>query len=186
MTHPGRLRGFTLIELLVVLVIIGIVASIAVISLGSLGGDPPAQQTAGKLAELTELAAEQAVMQGREYGLRVEPHAYAFLTYDGRTWNEPKDDSLFARHELEDVTLSLDLEGTPVTLAPAPSTASAPSVVTGNSDAAAKPQVLLLSSGELTPFIIRVTGTDKKSVYIVKGTLVDGVKLLAPGETDSH
>lgn len=186
MTHPGRLRGFTLIELLVVLVIIGIVASIAVISLGSLGGDPPAQQTAGRLAELTELAAEQAVMQGREYGLRIEPHAYEFLSYDGHAWNEPKDDTLFARHEVEDVTLSLDLEGTPVTLAPAPTTSTAPNASTGNSDAASKPQVLLLSSGELTPFVIRVTGTDKKSVYTVKGTLVDGVKLLAPGETDSR
>ena len=97
-----RAHGFTLIELLVVLVIISIIVTVGVISLGALGKDPPAKLAAGQLADLAGLAAEQAVMQGEEYGLLVEPHAYTFYIYDGHGWSPAKDDSLFRRHELGD------------------------------------------------------------------------------------
>src|SRR5215469_3776293 len=81
-TLRQRAHGFTLIELLVVLVIISIIVTVGVISLGALGRDPPAKLAAGQLADLAGLAAEQAVMQGQEYGILIEPHAYAFYIYD--------------------------------------------------------------------------------------------------------
>lgn len=180
-----RAHGFTLIELLVVLVIISIIVTIAVISLGALGKDPPAKLAAGQLADLTGLAAEQAVMQGEEYGLLVEPHAYTFYIYDGHGWSAAKGDSLFGRHELGDqVTLTLELDGAPVTLAPAPATAAAASASTAaadGSDTAPKPQLLFLSSGELQPFSILVGGADKDSgTYTIKGTLADGIQVTEP------
>ena len=167
-----------------VLVIIGITVTFAVLSLSSLGRNPPAQDTAGKLADLSSLVAEQAVMQSREYGLRIEPHAYQILSFDGHAWNEPKDDPLYTRHEVDDVTLTLELEGEPVTLAPAPTTAAASSASTGAQEPALKPQVLLLSSGEITPFLIHVVGTDKGAIYAVKGTLTEGICMLEPGKQD--
>ncbi len=187
-----RAHGFTLIELLVVLVIISIIVTVGVISLGALGRDPPAKQAAGQLADLAGLAAEQAVMQGQEYGLRVEPHAYTFYIYDGRTWSPAKDDNLFRRHQLGDgVTLTLELDGAPVVLTPAPSTSDAPSSATGGSaadgsDASPKPQLLFLSSGELQPFDILVSGADKDSgTYTIKGTLADGIQVTEP-EAGKH
>ncbi|HLW74248.1 MAG TPA: type II secretion system minor pseudopilin GspH [Gammaproteobacteria bacterium] len=189
-----RTRGFTLIELLVVLVIIGIVVSIAVVSLNALGRNPPAEKAAQQIADLAGLAAEQAVMQGQEYGLRIEPHAFEFYVYDGRNWTATRGDDLFKRHELgDDVTLSLVLEGTPVKLAPPPSTANqgAPASTTAaststsaSSDDANRPlpQVLLLSSGELPPFEIDVSGSGDTKAYIIKGTLADGIHMVAPGD----
>lgn len=185
-----RTYGFTLIELLVVLVIIGIVTTVALISLGSLGRDPPAKQAAMQLADLTGLAAEQAVMQSQQYGLLVEPHAYAFYIYDGHGWATAQDDSLFGRHQLgDDVTLTLELDGAPVTLAPPPATVTdtAPASGTASTPASGqaesvKPQLLFLSSGELQPFSLTVSGVDKSGDYTVKGTLADGIQLVAPDE----
>jgi len=189
-----RAHGFTLIELLVVLVIISIIVTVGVISLGALGKDPPAKLAAGQLADLAELAQEQAVMQGQEYGILIEPHAYTFYIYDGRSWSAAKDDSLFRRHELGDeVTLTLNLDGAPVTLAPPPAaTSAAASTATSTaaadgSDETPKPQLLLLSSGELQPFEILVSGVDKNSgTYTVKGTLADGIQVQEPDAAAKH
>ena len=190
-----RAHGFTLIELLVVLVIISIIVTVGVISLGALGKDPPAKLAAGQLADLAELAQEQAVMQGQEYGLLIEAHAYTFYIYDGRRWAPAKDDSLFRRHELGDqVTLTLNLDGAPVTLAPPPATVadSAPagstaSAAAAGSDAYPKPQLLLLSSGELQPFELLVSGVDKDGgTYTVKGTLAYGIQVTEPDTAGKH
>ena len=189
-----RAHGFTLIEILVVLVIMSIIVTVAVISLGALGKDPPAKLAASQLADLAGLAEEQAVMQGQEYGLLIEPHAYTFYIYDGRTWAAAKDDNLFRRHELGDqVTLTLNLDGAPVTLAPPPATVAVASPAAGTaaaadgSDATPKPQLLLLSSGELQPFEIIVSGADKDSgSYTVKGTLADGIQITEPAATAKH
>lgn len=187
--HP---RGFTLIELLVVLVIIAVIATIVTVSVSALGRDPPAEKAAQQIADLTSLAAEQAVMQGQEYGLRVEAHAFEFYVYDGRHWNRVQGDDLFRRRDLgQEVTLTLKLEGSPVKLAPPPSTAedAAPAAATGSATSMDDPsrplpQLLLLSSGELPSFELDVAGNADSKGYVVKGTLADGICMLEPGKTD--
>jgi general secretion pathway protein H len=189
--HPQR--GFTLIELLVVMVIIAIIASIGIISVNVADRDP-SKSGAHEMADLMGLAAEQAIMQGQEYGLRVEAHAYSFYIYDGRRWQPVKDDNLFYRRDLGDeVSLALRMEGAPATLAPPPATVQEPETATSTASAAATgvseqqkdmPQVLLLSSGEMPPFEIDVTGTASQAVYKVKGSLADGICVLDPGQTD--
>jgi general secretion pathway protein H len=192
--RPQLERGFTLIELLVVMVIIAIVTTFAVISVKAVQRDP-AKDAAGQLADLAGAAAEQAMMQGQEYGLRVEQHAYSFYVYDGRQWQPVKDDNLFYRRDLgDDVSLSLQLEGTPTTLAPPPATVqeasgaattAAPAAATGVGERQQnQPQVLLLSSGELPAFRIAVTGSATRDVYTVKGTLADGICIIDPGQSD--
>lgn len=192
--RPQRDRGFTLIELLVVMVIIAIITTFAVISVKVVQRDP-AKDAAGQLADLAGAAAEQAMMQGQEYGLRIEQHGYGFYVYDGRSWAPLKDDPLFYHRDLGDqVSLSLQLEGTPATLAPplatvqdaaASSTTAAPAAVSGETEQQhGKPQLLLLSSGELQSFRIEVTGTATHDAYTVKGSLADGICIIAPGMTD--
>lgn len=190
---PQHSQGFTLIELLVVMVIIAIIASIGVISVNIADRDP-SKGDAHELADLMGLAAEQAIMQGQEFGLRLEAHGYSFYVYDGRRWQAVKDDNLFYRRDLgDDVTLTLQMEGSPATLAPPPATVQEPETATSAAPAAATgesegqkdaPQVLLLSSGEMPPFEIDVTGTASKAVYKVKGSLADGICVLDPGQTE--
>ncbi|HEX5339780.1 MAG TPA: type II secretion system minor pseudopilin GspH [Gammaproteobacteria bacterium] len=195
---PTRARGFTLIEILVVMVIVAIIAGVAVLSLGSLGRAPPAKHAAEQLSALAELAAQQAVMEGQQYGLLINRHGYAFFVYDGNKWLPIRDDTTFrARNLGDDVTLDLHLEGTPVNLAsnePVPSdntTASADAADQEDADGAGgalqpKPQIALLSSGEITPFEITISDSvDPAAQYRVRGSLLHGIELKSPGDKNA-
>ncbi len=183
----ARIRGFTLVEVLVVLVIISIVTAVGILSLASLGANPAAENAAQKLAAITDLVAQQAVMRGQQYGLRVSPHAYEFMAYDGSKWSPVSDDELLRRRQLDSgLILSLQLQGTPIQL-PASSPAS-DDLLTDNKaagQAEIKPQILLLSSGELTPFTITVRGTDNNNSYRVTGDLQHGIRYVPQDKNDA-
>ncbi|MGH8283552.1 MAG: type II secretion system minor pseudopilin GspH [Gammaproteobacteria bacterium] len=180
---PARTRGFTLIEILVVLVIVSIITAVAVLSLGSLGGNPAAKQAAQKLAALTDLVSQQAVMRGQQYGLLVSPHAYEFLLYDGSKWSVVQDDELLRARQLDSsVTLSLQLQGTAIKL-PVNNTQNnddEDDSGNGSGKPVLKPQILLLSSGEITPFKITVSGGDRQELYRVTGDLQHGIQFISP------
>lgn len=183
----ARIRGFTLVELLVVLVIISIVTAVGVLSLGSLGGNPAAENAAQKLAAITDLVAQQAVMRGQQYGLRVSPHAYEFLAYDGSKWSPVSDDDLLRPRQVDSsVTLSLQLQGTEIKLPTSQSHADAAMAAEDTAQSETQPQVLLLSSGEITPFKITVSGAGGKPAYQVTGDLQHGIRFMSPPETPAE
>lgn len=79
-------RGFTLLEMMVVMVLIGILLSM----LGLVNGQHPARlarQEASTLIQLLQTLREQAVLEGREYGLRLEPEGYQVLRLNGHGWH---------------------------------------------------------------------------------------------------
>lgn len=144
----GRACGFTLIEILVVVVIIAIVASVAVISVNALGRDTEIRDETRRIAGLIGMVREQAEMEGRDYGLRLEEEGYDFLIYDVRRdeWRPTEaDDLLRARALPEGLRLRLRLEGREVVLRPPP-----------DSSKPRPPQIMMLSSGDLTPFELAI------------------------------
>ena len=144
--HPLSVqRGFSLLELLVVLVILAIMAATAMISVGTLGGDDELQRESLRLEALMRLAGEEALMQGRDLGLYIEEDRYRFMLYsrDEQRWLPMDADRSFRERELpEGLFFSLSVEDQEVVLEAA-----------GN-DAEIEPQVAILSSGELTPFLL--------------------------------
>lgn len=138
--------GFSFIELLVVVVIIAVFAGATILSVGTLGSDREIDREVFRLRTLLELLREEAVMQNRSYGVLFSETGYRFYIYDPQRllWFEPIDDR-FLRERLlqEPLSLGLRLEDRDITLDREfdPEALEAP-----------EPQVVLLASGEMTPF----------------------------------
>lgn len=138
--------GFTLLELLVVVTIVGIFVGAAVLSIGIAGDDRAAEREAFRLTTLLGLVREEALMQNRDYGLQFSESGYRFYLYDylQLAWLEPEADELLSTYGLAgELRLTLNIEDRQVEL-------------DSNIDSAdvdtPQPQVLILSTGEVTPF----------------------------------
>ncbi len=92
----SRASGFTLLEVLVVVIIIGIITSMAVVSTRVLGGDHEMDREARRLQAVLGQAREDAMLEGRDVGLRIDALGYDFLRYDGRNerWETVTEDPL--------------------------------------------------------------------------------------------
>lgn len=138
--------GFSLLELLVVITIIGVFAGAAVLSMGVLGNDREVEREAFRLRTLLELLQEEAIMQSRDFGVLFSASGYRFYVYDYERllWLDPIGDDFLREHELtEPINLALTLEDRDL-------------VLDESFDEEAleepEPQVIILSSGEMTPF----------------------------------
>jgi general secretion pathway protein H len=147
-TEPRRraARGFTLLELLVVVGLIGLLSAVAVLSLEGLGGRR-VEQEAERLAALIMLARDEALMSGRDLGLRIDSERIAFVTWrfaaDSRAieWRPVEGDrELRARPLPEGIAYEFETERG---ARPPPAAPDAP-------------QLLFLATGETEPFRIRV------------------------------
>jgi general secretion pathway protein H len=162
-------RGFTLIEILVVVVIAGIVSSIVLLSMGVLRDDRDLQIETYRMASLIELAADEAMLQGRDYGLEMQLGGYRFVEYDPYTesWAEIiGDDMLRPRKLPEGFEFELYLEGRRIELS------QQMSEIPSDDDeenqirlSAYAPHALLLSSGDLTPFELVVLRPADDAAY---------------------
>lgn len=153
-----RGSGFTLIELLVVVVIMGIISAMVLLSFGILGDDRALQQQARRLSSLIELATDEAVMQGREFGVEFIQSGYRFVEFDPYLdqWHEVGDDELLRARQLEEgLEFELRLDDRPVQLA-AEAADTKVEEEAGSSRNPYLPHVIILSSGEVTPFNLRL------------------------------
>lgn len=165
-----RQHGFTLIELLVVLFIIGIVTAMATLSVGVGSRDQTLEREVRRLEDLLELARDEAVLQGQEYGLTFFDAGYAFSTYDwaAATWQPvAAGGPLTERRLAAETVIDLSVEGRKISLTdelpamsrPTKTSSAGPHKATEkdrSSEKSPQPHVLILSSGDITPFELRL------------------------------
>ena len=195
--RAGRERAFTLMEMLVVIVIVGVMATFAVLYVGNRALEDRMSIEARRLDELVGLAAEQAVQQGTELGLVHTQDGYQFLAMDPKTqrWQAVDSGVLRARKVPDPFQLELRVEGRvvpPMSADEAQSLAAASkpddkagAMADPDADSGPKPQVLLLSSGEATAFILDLHARGYGPFFRIEGDVLGRFKLTRM-ETDTR
>jgi len=138
-----RPAGFTLLEVMVVMVLIGIIFSFAMLSMR---GDDIAERMdreARRLETLLALANDEAILRGEELGVRFTDDGYEFLALALDGWKLTDDDLLKSHTLPADISLELELEDQ-----------QSLNSGDGEDEVETPPQVLILSSGEMTPFTV--------------------------------
>jgi general secretion pathway protein H len=185
-----RASGFTLIELLVVVVIMGIVSAMILLSFGILGDDRALQQQARRLSSLVELATDEAIMQGRDFGLEFMQTGYRFVELDPtfNQWHEVAGDDLLRPRQLDEgMEFELRLEDRQVPLASEARDTEAGEESDNRNDNGNDngylPHVLILSSGEVTPFNLRLVRSSDRSELLLEMTLAGEIEMTANAQT---
>ena len=165
---PGggaRARGFTLWELLIVVAIVAITLSMMQFSV-SLSDETRDLKRVGKdLGKLIHLLNQEAVFESRNYAISVTDYGYRVLLYDGGDW-KVVDESFFARFKMPESQRSeLFIENQAVELA---------------SGTNPQPHILILSSGEMTPFEWRIRDSVLRSGILLQGNVLGGVLMTGP------
>ncbi len=182
----GRARGFTLIEILVSIVVIGILMSAVMVSFNVSSGEETLRDEARRLMSLIELAQDDAMLQGREFGLEFTIDAYRFVEYDPYTnqWAELVNDNYLQYWSLpENIELDLFLEDQRVLLDQIhepieyANEASRP-------DEAYAPHLLIFSSGDATPFELHLLNDEDEFRAGIQGDLLGNLEIMTDEDFD--
>ncbi|MBT8120282.1 MAG: type II secretion system minor pseudopilin GspH [Gammaproteobacteria bacterium] len=178
----NRQNGFTLLELLVVVVIIAILFTYTTLAIRSDTPEEIIKKEAQRMERLIQLALEEAILRGEEYGIEIFLDGYRFLRFDiaENKWLPLSDDKILRQRELPlEMELEMNLEDTEIVIEMASDPMSEQELdldlETDNDDSdedeKARPQIFLLSSGEITPeFDVRFYILGIEDSYFVKGS----------------
>jgi len=177
-THKPE-SGFTLIEILVVIFIIATIASMTLLSIGIVGDDRDLDTERKRLATVLEVAQDEALMQGREFGVEFTTNAYRFVEFDPftRQWGEVQGDDLFRLRTLpEGMEFELFIDDKRITLNREPAKLEDPD----DNDPASEvqtyaPHLFVFASGEATAFEIRLRRFNPSQELAMQGDILGNI-----------
>ncbi|WP_281268919.1 type II secretion system minor pseudopilin GspH [Alteromonas aestuariivivens] len=164
-THRPE-AGFTLLEVMLVLLLMGLAAGYVVFNAFGVSQVDQLEQQARRLQVIVDMASDYAVLNQRELGLRFEEkdNSYFFVYLDeDDKWQRVEDELYQAQTLPEPFTFTLNLDDLPWEeeeqlfdreLFDENLSVSEDAVEIGNEEdkPIPPPQVLIMSSGEITPF----------------------------------
>lgn len=131
-------HGFTLLELLVVIVIVGI--TLGMVSFSVLPSErQELQNDAQRIAQLLQLARDEAIVRNRPIAFEAGPDRYRFLLYDDHVWQPIHDDDLLRERNFRRSPVSISID-------PVPAQAGAIKIIFGR-EPVSKPFVMTLATG---------------------------------------
>lgn len=131
-----RHTGFTLIEIMVVIVIVAVLVGAATLSFAPVG-DKLLKENVDRFAALISLAQDEAIIQSAELSIEITPKGYSFYQNLDNSWVALEEKPFTAREFPSEINTKLYLDGILIDL---------------EDREDSKPQIVLLSSGEMTPF----------------------------------
>jgi general secretion pathway protein H len=163
-------RGFTLWELLIVVAIIAITVSMLQLSTG-LGDENRELKRVGKdLGKLFHLLNQEAVFENRNFAVSVKQNGYIVLQYQEGSW-APVEESFFKRFKMsESQSSELIIDD---------------QVIDISKKTQPEPHILILSSGEMTPFEWRIRDKLTQSGILLQGNVLGGVLMTGPEPLES-
>jgi general secretion pathway protein H len=172
----ARSSGFTLVEIMIVVFIIGLITAAAIITFGGESRDTELDREGERLSALFDYVREQAELQTRDYGFRVNNVGYSFVVFDvlqnqWRTADE--DDALRQREFPEGLEPQVVVDGRRIVLDQKERDIDE-----------LKPQVMIFANGDLTSFEIslRREGSGASARLYTDEQLA--IRLLLPGEKE--
>ncbi|QUJ67604.1 type II secretion system minor pseudopilin GspH [Photobacterium sp. GJ3] len=182
-----KAAGFTLIELMLVLVLLA-TSAVAVILTLPAPKDDALKEEAQRFHYLVQLLGEDAMLNGRDYGVRVDRKDYRFFELAPEGWQPLKDSRYFTEVSLPnelgmDVKIGSDAWQDDDRLFE-PGSLFDEDLFAEEEDKQAKPpQIIVMASGEYTPFSVTFDASGETDVWRVEADEVGQLHLLAPGET---
>jgi general secretion pathway protein H len=177
--------GFSLLELIIVLVIIGVLVAAITLSITDTRRDK-LHLEARKLGARLSLARDEAILTNQELGVEVERNLYRFLFLGEEHWEVMSADGenqLVEQNLPEGMELQLKVEGlfsqfqSDISLNKLFRENDENEAVDNTEEDVAKtlrPQIYLMSSGELNPFIIFIGYDDETPVFYTIEASFDG------------
>ena len=178
MQRLSRQSGFTLFEILVVVFIIAIISGTAVLSIGVLRDDREVQREADRAIAVFSILRDEAMLQGREFGVEFLTTGYRFVEYDvlGDRWADvPLDELLTTRTLPQGMEFELYVDGRGVKLNYEP-TRFVQKEYDEDDDSENSfgieqysPHVYVYSSGDMTPFELHIVqaADDTRIMFLV-------------------
>jgi general secretion pathway protein H len=174
-----RSRGFSLLEIMVVVAIIGLVTAVTLIQFSGNTRDTELDEEAERMEALFSYVREQAELQTRDYGLRIDDRKYSFVVFDviADQWRAvDEDDALREREFRPGIEPLVVVEGRKIVLD------SREREIEDFS-----PQVLIFGNGDISSFevTLRREGSDvaKGSARLYTDEQTN-LMLLLPGEVE--
>ncbi len=168
-------RGFTLIEILVVVVIIATVVSIALLSISVGGDDAELDQERRRLASLIETIQDEAMLQGREFGIEIMVSSYRFVEFDPlvRQWSEIPGDDLYRLRRLpEGLEFELFIDDRRIELEIDPERLDDPQRERAGSADNYVPHLFVFASGESTVFELHIVRRELDRRLVLRGDVL--------------
>lgn len=163
MQKINRGDGFTLLELMVVLVVIGVMLGLATVAIGPRHSSD-LQREARRLHAVLQMAVDEAQMQGVEMALSLSSgsssssslsqlNGYQFLMLDNEdlTWSPVNLPQFDLYHLGNDISITIEIDGKRLDKEMIQQLNRIQAL---QSQSQLQPVLLLLSSGEISPFII--------------------------------
>lgn len=132
----NRNTGFTLIEIMIVIVIAAVLISAVALSFPPVG-DKLLKEHADRFTALVSLAQDEAILQSTELAVEITPNGYSFYQNENNSWLALNANPFTKRALPSEISTKIYLDGILIDL---------------KDREDSKPQVVILSSGEMTPF----------------------------------
>lgn len=168
-------RGFTLVEILVVVIIIATVVSIALLSINVAGEDAELDKERRRVASLIETIQDEAVLQGREFGIEIMTSSYRFVEFDPltRQWAEVPFDDLYRLRRLpEGLEFELFIDERRVELENDPERLADPDDRPSGKTDPYVPHLFIFASGESTVFELHIVRPSADRRFILRGDVL--------------